>query len=286
MNRFTFFVPLLFVSIFSTSCSSDAIETRSIKRVYYQDQVIVLMYHHIDPEQRGSSITLENLTRHLDTMREQGFHFIRMSDYLSFVKGEQSIPENAVVLTFDDGYESFYTYVYPELKKRGLSASNYVIVGSTDHFDPKKIPHLTWDQMREMKKNGIEFYNHTYDSHEFINHSTTFASPIFLPEKNRLETQEEYRQRIYDDLALAEKRLEEELGHQPHRVLCFPGGVYNDTILEVCNQLGMKVFLTTNEGINDRNQKLVYRISADGLTVEQLLEKIQKYTTAKSTNTR
>jgi hypothetical protein len=35
--------------------------------------------------------------------------------------------------------------------------------------------------------------------------------------------------------------------------------------------------MTTTEGINDKNQHLVNRISADGISPEHLLQKLQMY---------
>ncbi len=38
-----------------------------------------------------------------------------------------TVPSNAVLVTFDDGYQSFYTAAYPILKSLRIPAVNFVI---------------------------------------------------------------------------------------------------------------------------------------------------------------
>ncbi|MFC4769962.1 polysaccharide deacetylase family protein [Effusibacillus consociatus] len=254
--------------------------------VYYQDKVIVLMYHHIDPNESGITISPERFKSHLDALQQKGYNVISIEQYQQFLKTRAAIPPNAVVLTFDDGYESFYTHAFPELKKRSLPATNFIVVKSTDVVNPNILPHLSWDQMREMKKHGISFYNHTYDQHRVGQTSKTgeknplLANPLFLPGENRPESAGEYRARIKEDLSLAEKRLEEELGEQP-KFLAFPYGAYNDQVIEVGKELGIELFFTIEEGINDRNQTLIYRLNAGraDLSANDLIAKIETYRT-------
>lgn len=66
-----------------------------------------------------------------------------------------------VVLTFDDGYENFYSEVWPILRERRLPAMLYVQVGflSDSRQAPianaGRLPPLTWDQLGELAASDL-----------------------------------------------------------------------------------------------------------------------------------
>ncbi len=72
---------------------------------------------------------------------------------------KKQIPDKLVVLTFDDGPASHYNVVAPILKQLGFGGSFYVC--DFDSFRTRKDWYLTWRQMREMAKDGLEIGNHT-----------------------------------------------------------------------------------------------------------------------------
>ena len=76
--------------------------------------------------------------------------------------------ESGLVITFDDGDKSIYRYAFPILKKYGVRAVVFLIVeyiGKEDYWDMtlvgRRSPHLSWDEICEMKEWGIEFGSHT-----------------------------------------------------------------------------------------------------------------------------
>ena len=129
------------------------------------------------------SITLRNLAMQFDWLRENGYHVVSLDDVLAAQRGERPLPPRAVLLTFDDGYRSFYTHVYPL-----LIAFNYPavlsVVGSFLEVPPKDKSALarvwspgktssSWAQLREMRRSGlVEIGSHTYGLH-----TTIFTNP-------------------------------------------------------------------------------------------------------------
>jgi peptidoglycan/xylan/chitin deacetylase (PgdA/CDA1 family) len=67
-----------------------------------------------------------------------------------------------VILSFDDGYEQDYTEAYKYLKSKGLKATSYLVTG-----DVGKNGYLSWDNVREMIKDGWDFQCHTHH-HEML----------------------------------------------------------------------------------------------------------------------
>ncbi len=93
--------------------------------------------------------------------------------FIEFLKNNIKIvlpgdEQNGVVITFDDGDKSIYRYAFPILKKYGIRAVVFLIVdyiGKDDYWDMaligRRSPHLSWDEIHEMKEWGIEFGSHT-----------------------------------------------------------------------------------------------------------------------------
>ncbi len=67
-----------------------------------------------------------------------------MQQFIAFLNGKNTVPPDAVVLTFDDGYQSFYKYAYPALKDQDMTATNFIIV---DYLGTNPgTPFLNWDE--------------------------------------------------------------------------------------------------------------------------------------------
>lgn len=68
-----------------------------------------------------------NLFRHQIEFFKNTFNVLTMEEVLEFfVRGGQKIPENSVLLTFDDGYIDNYTYALPILEEFGLQGSFFI----------------------------------------------------------------------------------------------------------------------------------------------------------------
>jgi peptidoglycan/xylan/chitin deacetylase (PgdA/CDA1 family) len=61
------------------------------------------------------------------------FTLINLNDLLSFVKNDTSLPPNALLLTFDDGFREVYDIVAPILLNKGISATFFISSSFTDN---------------------------------------------------------------------------------------------------------------------------------------------------------
>jgi biofilm PGA synthesis lipoprotein PgaB len=96
--------------------------------IYYTDQVAILVYHHLGDDETGATISPEHFAAQIASLKNQGYNFISLKQLGDFLAGQQEIAPNAVVITFDDGYESIYKYAYPILVENHIPASIFVIV--------------------------------------------------------------------------------------------------------------------------------------------------------------
>ncbi len=98
--------------------------------------VTVLMYHHILPGEQagrfsGNSIVtyVEDFEAQLDFLQKNGYKTVNPMQVEAFFYEKKPLPDKAVLITFDDGYLSNAVYAYPQLKKRGMRATIFLVTG-------------------------------------------------------------------------------------------------------------------------------------------------------------
>ncbi|CDF57736.1 polysaccharide deacetylase family protein [Thermobrachium celere] len=265
----------LILTIFIILNISNNIYAKDIKgkKVYYSGKAVVLTYHHISNE-RFSSITVtpERFEEDVKMLKENGFNIISLSQLLMAMEGKAKLPDNAVVITFDDGIESFYKYAYKVLKKYNVPATNFIITSRTESYRPstKDFNPLSKEEIQEMVDSGlVEIHSHTHDSHSYVYKDSSLkkggklATRIYDPVKKQIESRNDYLDRIEKDLYKSKELIKNYTGKDTN-VLCFPFGQYNSDAINVSKKVGFKYFVTTIYGVNKENTKTkyIYRIRA------------------------
>ncbi|MBD0285801.1 MAG: polysaccharide deacetylase family protein [Flavisolibacter sp.] len=82
---------------------------------------------------------------------------------------KNKIPDRLVVLTFDDGVKTHYSFVAPLLQQYHFGATFFVCEFPPDFSDTTK--YMTWTQMQQLSKMGFEVANHTH-THRHVNKMT------------------------------------------------------------------------------------------------------------------
>jgi len=102
----------------------------------------------------ASEISISQFRLFIDEAISSGFRFVAPEVFFS---GDD---RNEILLTFDDGLDSVYRYVYPILKEKRIPAMIFTVDacagGSTVwdyHTSGRR--HLTHDQIREMTSSGL-----------------------------------------------------------------------------------------------------------------------------------
>lgn len=243
------------------------------------EKIPILMYHHLVPddvytemnyESNGSVITTSDFEEQMSYLHDNGYQTYFMSELLAMLQSDEPLPEKAVVLTFDDGYESNYVYAHPILQKYNLKANIAPVVKSSEDITAENqkpytdydTPHLSFAQLQEMQESGVwEIGSHSYDGHGEITIDNKGKTGPFLnnhmadPETKEVETDEEYLQRITDDLAISKKVLDDNLGEQD-RFFVYPFGRYNKDLYNVVKNTGFSCAVTTQNGYAKKNSDL------------------------------
>ena len=189
-------------------------------------KVMVLNYHKIDNVDISLSVLPEDFDAQMKYLKENNYHTITPDELYESLSGNYELPENPVLITFDDGYADNYQNAYPILRKYGFKATIFVI----SSFVGKKEHYFTWDQAREMASNGITIQSHTVD-----HKSMTDLSDDQL----RME------------LVESRKKIEEEMG-QPVQYIAYPTGAYNLHIAQLVKDAGYKAAFTIKYGNVDK----------------------------------
>jgi peptidoglycan/xylan/chitin deacetylase (PgdA/CDA1 family) len=228
---------------------------------YYVDNgdertVPILMYHHIsdNPSELNTlTVSPEKFEQDMLTIKNAGYTPVHLSELVDFVYKGTSLPEKPIVITFDDGYTSNYKFAYPTLQQLNMKATIFMIgwsVGKSEHRIPgtKFYPHFSWIEGKEMVDSGlIELQNHTYDMHDGKD-AERYAA---LPKVN--ESPKQFEQFFKEDILKFEQLAEEQLQHEIF-ALAYPYGAFTTQTEQMLKDLGYKVTLTTQKGVNVINQ--------------------------------
>lgn len=152
------------------------IHNSDYKETFNTDETIclpVIMYHNISKNKINQyCVSVKQFEEDLKYIKNQGYSCITSSELIDFVYNGKKLPKKPFMITFDDGYESFYTYAYPLLKKYNMKAVMSIVGNYTDMFTNQEdhnidYSHLTWNQVNELNNSGfVEIQNHTYNLHE------------------------------------------------------------------------------------------------------------------------
>ena len=209
------------------------------------DRLHVLAYHRI--ADTGSEalapyrVTPAAFEEQMRYLRDHGFTGITFDDWSQHVVHGASIPKNAVMITFDDGYRDFKDHAWPLLERYGFTATVFLVadlIGGTNTWDAEHgetLPLLDWRELRELQAAGAHFGSHT-------------ASHAWLPDLS-------WRQ-VVGELRRSKRVLEQGLG-APISTLAYPWGAFNQPIQLLAGACGYEFGLSTAEGACTANHSLL-----------------------------
>ncbi|KAI9134458.1 polysaccharide deacetylase family protein [Acaryochloris sp. CCMEE 5410] len=140
------------------------------------DEIPVFTFHAVAPEV---------FEQRLKYLKENHYQTLKAAEFLEIILANKPIPRRSVLLTFDDGWGSLWTFAYPLLKKYGMYATCFLIPGliqsssrnyhnledvwsgQVDHDlliqrERSSEPYCTWEEISIMYQSGVfDFQSHT-----------------------------------------------------------------------------------------------------------------------------
>lgn len=183
-------------------------------------QVTIVMYHFVRDLQHSRYPEIKGLT--VDQFKEQieyirkYYNVIKMEDLISAVSGNDSLPPNPLLLTFDDGYFDHFVNVFPILDEKKIQGSffppakaikeNQVLDVNKIHFvlatvtDKSKVVESIFSMLDELRKEYQVQSNEYYRTHVPTEGRFDTREVIFIKTTLQRELPEEVRKIIVDRL--------------------------------------------------------------------------------------
>ncbi|MCI5210209.1 MAG: poly-beta-1,6-N-acetyl-D-glucosamine N-deacetylase PgaB [Candidatus Electrothrix sp. ATG2] len=228
-------------------------------------EFIALAYHDVMVKRVDltiDAVTVDHLIDQFEWLKVNGYHVVSIDDLEAARAGTRSLPDKSVLLCWDDGYTSFYTYVLPLLKAYQYPAV-LSLVGvwmaaqpdATVQYGNKQIARtrfMSWAQVREAVDSGlVEVASHSYDLHhdvladQFGDRLPATVARIYDPVSGTYENDRQFSRRIQQDLQASSDLILQHLGFRP-RVLTWPFGRYNAEGVKKAAKVGMPITLALN----------------------------------------
>ena len=211
----------------------------------------IIMYHGILREEKRQGkyvISPQLFEQDLRYLQEQGYNTVVMQDIIDYVMEGKPLPDNPIMLTFDDGYYNDYVYAFPLLREYNSKMVFSPIGRYTDQYSEVEdhhanYAHATWDDINEMIATGlVEVQNHTYNMH-----ANEGGRKGCMRKKG--EAVEAYQQVLREDVEKMQNRVREMTGITP-TTFTYPFGAMSKEALPVLKELGFQATLTCESRLN------------------------------------
>jgi len=185
-------------------------------------EIAVLNYHFFyDPEigescPDGNCKTVQDFEKELSYLKQNNYKALTMDEFTKWMYGEIELPARSVLITIDDGAMGTGTHngnkLIPLLEKYQTHATLFLITG--------------WWPIGNYSSPYLDIESHTYDMHEGnYCEGQPRGSKLLCSSKEQ----------VLEDL----KKSVEITGSK--NAFCFPMYVYNDTTLQVLEEIGFKL---------------------------------------------
>jgi len=177
---------------------------------------VFLTYHRFGEENLPSTnVKISQFKEQVKALLEGGHSFPDLTSTISNLKNKALQTPKSVILTVDDGYKSILTDAWPILKENGIPLTIFI---STDPIDSGQSNYLSWNDIRQLVREGVKI------AHHGANHGHGPQGSL-----------EDFK----EDIEKASKRFKEELGIIPD-IFAFPYGEYTPELQRALKELGFK----------------------------------------------
>jgi peptidoglycan/xylan/chitin deacetylase (PgdA/CDA1 family) len=121
------------------------------------------MYHYVYDEEDppadvnrryGNYIGVRTLEEELNYLNENNYYFPTWEELRDYIDGKLLLPENSIILTFDDGETSFLKNGIPVLERNKVPATCFMITHNTGEKKIQKYP-----------SDYVIYQSHSHDMH-------------------------------------------------------------------------------------------------------------------------
>ena len=132
-------------------------------------KIPIIMYHYVeyvkdtnDTIRKSLSVTPSSFQKELEALNENHYQTFFLKDVPDILNGKINYSTYSAILTFDDGYEDFYTDAFPLLKRYQVKSTIFIInnyIGRKGFLNKSQIQELIDSNLVEI---GSHTLNHVY----------------------------------------------------------------------------------------------------------------------------
>lgn len=216
----------------------------------------VLMYHHFIESGEITMytvVTQERFEEQIAALHDAGYNAVSPQQLIDFVENDIPLPENPVYITMDDGYASNVELAAPILEKYDMCATVFVVgltEGETEYphsGKPLDPPRMCYEDAADYVASGVlTVQSHTYDMHQRKEYGFSGRDGVL---QLKGESKAEYTAALKADFERSFQDIQADLGEKP-MALAYPFGLCSGTSEKVLEEMGVKITLTTDYGVN------------------------------------
>jgi peptidoglycan/xylan/chitin deacetylase (PgdA/CDA1 family) len=190
--------------------------------------------HSVSADPHKQHIPLPRFLEHLDYLQRH-YNVISLDEYQRAKREHRRLRDYTIVLTFDDGFQDFFTVVAPHLTRRNLPATVFVITDRAfRRLPPNGESFLTWEEIKQLSAWGLDIGSHT-------------CTHLCLPE---LSLQDVMRE-LSESHAAVQKHTQ-----QADVALSYPFGQTSEQIARMADSAGYSCAIAADCGPNAPNVNL------------------------------
>lgn len=248
---------LLSSLLLTIACQQTALAKQTFVSVAFHDVVDT------ESELDQDAITTDRLIGFFEYLLADQWTVLSLDDVKAAQAGEKVLPQKSILITFDDGYASLYSRVFPLLKAYRFPIVSALVGQWMDAPMHAKVNYggklvarsnfLSWEQVREMRASGlVEFASHSYDQHLSMQadiHGTQTPAMVtyaFEAQANEYENPARFEARIRQDMLANNRLFIRELGAAP-RAFVWPFGRYSLKTIQIARELGYEFAINLND---------------------------------------
>jgi len=165
--------------------------TRGIPILMYHQVARGLGSRRVHPYYRTDTDPLV-FEEQMSFLKRNGYRTVHLGEAIRLMQEPPADSEKRVVITFDDGFQDFYSDAFPILQKHGFSATVFLPTGFIGRQSRmfKSAPCLTWSEVRELSRAGIIFGSHT------VTHPQLSQLPLAEVEKELRRSKDTIEQQL------------------------------------------------------------------------------------------
>lgn len=216
----------------------------------------ILMYHFFYDSSKGETPENSNFTeismfdQQMKYLVDNSYYFPTWTELSDYLDGKLNLPQKSIIITVDDGSSTFFNEAYPVLDNYQIPATSFLITswsGNPDQFN--------------VDRNLISFQSHSHAMHEGGCTGGHGGKMLCIDYQAGL-----------DDLNTSIQLL------GSNDAFCYPFGDYNETAIQMLNEAGFKIAVTTEWGnaMIGQNKLAIPRIRiSGGISMPEFIANIQ-----------